>query len=1007
MRSMLLQRFVGMVAVLGICCALGLVGGVAVRAAEIKKRGEEKLSVEALEFFEGKVRPLLVKYCHECHAHDARKIRGGLLLDSRDGWAKGGDSGPAVVPGSLEKSLLIEAVRYKNRDMQMPPKRKLDAAEVAVFEKWVKMGAPDPRKGKAGGPKKRVIDIEKGRKFWSFMPLRVEKIDRLKDEGWAWSEIDRYILARLEAKGLRPASDTDRRTLIRRLYFDLIGLPPTPSDIEAFVKDESKDAYAKVVDRLLGSKDYGERWGRHWLDVARFAESSGGGRSLMFRNAWRYRDYVIDAYNKDKRFDDFIQEQIAGDLLESKTAEERNERMVATGYLALGPTNYEQQDKGLLRMEVVDEQIDTMGRTFLGMTLGCAKCHEHKFDPIPARDYYALAGIFRSTKVLTPGNVSGYVEKTLQVSGPRKAAYDQYKADERALAGLVNSLKKEIARLSKRKKAAIVKGKRHPRPLPVTGLVGVVVDESKAKRVGPWKHSTYSSNHIGRGYIHDQKMNKGGSKVVFTPALPREGMYEVRIAYNHGASRAARVPVEIRHAGGVKKIFVNQQAAPPIDGLMTSLGRYEFKVGMGHGVSVSNKGTNGFVIVDAVQFLEVKVKLGVNGVAKGTTKIQTATSDNALRKAQAADEVRRLLKLDGLKNDLRKLEAELKAMRRKAPTLGKAMTVDESPDAGDWHIHIRGQIRVLGPKVKRGFLTVATPGAPKAGADATIGKGESGRIQLAEWLVRRDHPLTSRVYVNRVWLHLLGKGIVPTPDNFGTMGRPPSHPKLLDYLATKFMDDGWSTKKLVRAIVMSRVYRLSTQAEESLKKGDPENDLFGRAERRRLEAEAIRDAILLISGKLDRKRGGLTIRKFTQYDNGYAFNTVRRSVYVPMFRNSLLELFDVFDVANPNLVVGKRVASTRPTQALYLMNSPFVMEQARAAAERLLKLKDLADDERLDRLYEMAVGRKPMTKERELTLKYLAQERETGEGGSDTRILQAWANVCQSVFASLDFRYLN
>ncbi len=755
----------------------------------------ESFSSETNEFFESRIRPVLAEHCYECHATRNHKAKAGLVLDSRSGWQVGGERGPALIPGDPDASLLVKAIRYKDTDLQMPPNKKLPAQVIRDLEKWVQLGAPDPREGDTVRIEKEAIDIEAGRTFWSFQPVRSPSPPEVSDIEWPINAIDRFVLASLESKGITPVAEADTYSLIRRTYFILTGLPPTPAAIQTFLERDIDQALPELVDHLLASPEFGERWGRHWLDVARYAESSGGGRSLMFKNAWRFRDYVIDSYNQDKPFDVFVREQIAGDLMPPHSdPETREAHVVGSGFLALGPINYELQDKELLRMEVVDEQIDTVGRAFLGMTLGCARCHDHKFDPIPTEDYYALAGIFRSTQSLVSGNVSGYVEKTLDESGVE--AWDRYQT---AL---------------KDKEAAI------------------------------------------------KKLGKNKDK---------EGVKE--------------------------------------------------------------------------------------------------------------------------------LKKEIAALKGSAPSPPpKAMSVAEftGEESRDWHVHLRGAIRNLGAKVPRGFITVATP--PGLSPQAKPNQDESGRRQLADWLTDPHQPLTARVYVNRLWHHVFGRGLVRTVDNFGQTGELPSHPALLDYLAANFVKEGWSTKALLRKLLTSRVYRLSIAGDPMAASIDPENQLLWRSHRRRLEAESLRDAMLFISGQLQKNAGGLTIEKFSAYDNGYQFgNFNRRSVYAPAFRNATLDIFKVFDFANPNMVEGRRVQTTLPTQALYMMNHPFVMQQAQAAAKKLLHQCDTSVGDRLKSLYLQTVGRPPTSEEQVVAARFL--EGLPPENG--------WSQVIHSLFASVDFRYLN
>ena len=907
------------------------------------------------DFFEKEIRPLLYKHCYKCHSAEAEKLKGGLMLDSRQGWATGGDTGPAIEPGDVEGSLLLRAVSYEDGDLKMPPKYKLADHERAALAAWVEAGAADPRDHQTVG-KAKGIDLAKGRKFWSFRPVvnhAVPKMNPAPGQGKNLGAIDRFILSRLAKEDIEQVDLARPETLLRRLYFDLIGLPPTPEQIDEFLTDPSPKAYARLVDRLLGSPQFGETWGRHWLDVARFAESSGGGRSLMFKDAWRFRDYVINAFNDDKPFDQFIREQIAGDLMPPGTRKQQNERFVATGFLALGPHNYELQDKELLRMEVVDEQIETVGRAFLGMTLGCARCHDHKFDPVPTNDYYALAGIFRSTQSLIPGNVSGWVARELEPEPALRKAIEQHAEETKQANVALKAAKKELRKVEE-----------------ATGKAGVYIDDLEAEIIGDWMKSTSNKNYFGDNYIHDKGEGKGQKKVIFTAELKEAGEYEVRFGYTAGTNRAQKAPVTIEHANGPTTIRVNQREKPPINDNFKIIGRFQFNAGKAV-VSVSNENTSDVVIADAVVFVPV-AELKKDSVPD-------------LRLAKLRGEVDRLVKrADALK-------------KTKSTDLPKAMSVQDEKETGDWHVHIRGEIRNKGAVVPRGFLQVASK--RKTVAQPTIAAGKSGRLELAEWVASSDNPLTSRVMVNRIWHHLIGKGLVRTTDNFGMMGEKPSHAALLDWLAHQFVVDQWSVKKMIRRIVMSRTYRLSSTGETTGWASDPENRLIWRANRKRLTAEAIRDSILSVSGQLSMQQGGPTIRKFSQYDWGYEFNTIRRSVYVPLFRNTLLEVMEAFDVANPNVVSGRRSETTLPTQALYLMNSPFVNAEAERAGERIIR-SGVSDAERVRLVYRLALGREPSAVEADVVMKFI-EESKTGQKS------RAWSALVHSLFGSVDFRHLD
>jgi hypothetical protein len=756
-------------------------------------------------FFEQKIRPVLIQECYKCHSDQARTPKGGLRLDTRTGLLTGGDSGPAVVPGAVEESLIVEALRHEG--LEMPPEGKLPDAVIADFERWIRMGAPDPRDDHAA-PARADLDPDAGAASWAFQPPRHHEVPEVSDSGWPHSDVDRFILVALEAKGLEPTHDADRRTLIRRATIDLTGLPPTPGEIDAFVTDLAPDAFARVVDRLLASLRYGERWGRHWLDVARYADSNGKDENLTLHDAFRYRDYVIAAFNLDTPYDRFVREQMAGDLLPSVDQARTDEQLTATGFLVVGPKVLADRDTEKRKMDVVDEQIDAVGRAFLGLTIGCARCHDHKFDPIPTADYYALAGIFSSTRTLDGVKlnnpvVSGWMLRPLGVDGPaRLAAQEEH---QKALAA-----------------------------------VAVRVKKAQANRKE-----------------HDD------------PATREE---------------------------------------------------------------------------------------------------------------------------------LERLEAEQKARKAAAPPAPPlVLAVRDEDQPADARINIRGNPHNLGAEVPRGFLSRARSASVPA-----IPAGQSGRRELALWLTDPANPLTARVMVNRVWQHLLGEGLVRTVDNFGRQGERPSHPELLDELALRFGADGWSVKRLVRSIMLSRVYQLACVEDPAAAQIDPEDRLLWRAHRRRVEAEVIRDAILAVSGRLDTAMGGSAVSSLGEraIDNeskgGLSTEgNTRRSVYLPVIRNDLPPVFEVFDFADPDVSTGKRDTTTVATQALFLMNSPFVMDQARLTAQRLLA-RPLDDAGRLTDLFRRALGRPPTDDERRQARDYL---------GADPD-LDAWTAVCLAVFGCTEFRFV-
>jgi hypothetical protein len=914
------------------------------------------LDPAAVEFFEKKIRPVLTQHCAGCHSADAaknKKLKGNLSLDSRTGVLKGGATGPALVPGKPAESLLLKALKYDG-DLRMPPKGKLPDAVIADVEKWIALGAPDPRGDTATAPGRQVgLTIDQGRKFWAYkLPVQPAVPKLTTHHSPLTTPIDRFVLAQLEARGLEPAAEADRTTLVRRLHYDLTGLPPSPEEVDAFVNDRAADAYEKLVDRLLAAPQFGERWGRHWLDVVRFAESVTL-RGFIFKEAWRYRDYVIDSFNADVPFNQFIKEQIAGDLLPAADHADRARKLVATTFLQLGNTNFEQQDKKQLRMDVVDEQLDVIAKGFLAQTVTCARCHDHKFDPIPTRDYYALAGILRNTKAMEHANVSKWIEVPLPADPQTETALQKH----------------ELAVAALRAKLAAAKEKAGPRiasgVLAVKDVPGIVVDDAQAKKVGEWMPSTFNKTYIGDGYIHDKDEGKGEKTLTFQPESVPPGKYEVRFAYSPGGNRATQVPVHVFSADGEKTVFVDMKKTPPIDGRYVSLGEYRFEKGGQAYVIVSNEGTKGHVCPDAVVFLSLDRK-------------EPPRKENRAPNAPG--------------DEVQGLEVELKKLVESGPKRALVMSVQEEPVIEDTRVHVRGTVHNLGEPAPRGFLTVALHGTPPA-----VPKDRSGRVELASWIASKDNPLTARVMVNRAWHWLFGAGLVRTVDNFGTTGERPSNQELLNHLALRFIDKNWSVKQLVRDIVLSRTYRQSATGAAATVAADPENRLFGRANRRRLEAECLRDTMLAVSGQLDLRPGGMTFPASLASDYGYKANSNRRSVYLPQFRNALPEMLEVFDAADPSTVTGQRNSGTVAPQALFMMNHPFVLEQSKRTAARLLAEKHSDDTARLVRAYRLALGREPTAGEREVARRFLKGKNET----------DAWSALVHALFASAEFRYVN
>ena len=933
-----------------------------------------------VQFFEAKIRPVLIKHCYECHSAESKSLKGGLLVDTAEGLKTGGDSGPSLFPGKPEDSVLLQALRYEN--YEMPPSGKLPEDVLKDFERWISMGASDPRTESVTRPTAKAgLDIEAGRSFWAFQPAESHVLPEVKNADWPKTWIDRFVLSQQEAKGVAPQADADRATLLRRISFDLVGLPPTDQDLKTFLDSEDPQAVERYVDHLLRSPQFGEHWGRHWLDVARYADSNGGDFNATFHEAWRYRNYIINAYNADRPFSELIVEQIAGDLLPAADKAARERQTVATGFLMLGTKMLSERDKEKLRMDVVDEQVSAVGSAFLGMTLGCARCHDHKFDPIPTKDYYALAGIFRSTQVLDgeiQKYVSNWVRQPLPIEPEHAAALKVYEEKSKELK---NRIKAAEETLKKQKSSASLTSYLEQ---------GITVDDTQAEVVGQWKASVHSKEFVGKGYIHDDKLDKGQKRVTFRTNLPADGEYEVRISYPGSNGRATNVPVTVVHSAGESVVTVDQSQVAPLEKLLRPIGIFEFNADKPAEVTISNAGTDGYVIVDAVQFVPKK-ELQMTVAAKDGEK---PASGAMAKEAQ---------------KDLEQLKQELKALTESAPPPAPvALAVNDAPQKGDCNICIRGETNMLGPKVARGFLQVAMFDEPPA-----IAADESGRLALARWVADSRNPLTARVYVNRVWHALLGAGLVRSVDNFGMLGDRPTHPELLDQLAVEFVAHDWSTKWLVRKIVLSHVYQLSSAYEERSWSADPENKLLWRAHRKRVPAEAIRDAMLSAGQQLDSRQSdsavsglGTLVTVNRADDGGYSQSEGNvRTVYTPVIRTELPSLLRVFDFADPDFVTGQRSETNVPAQALWMLNGEFVAAQSQRVVDRALK-EDLSTvSERIDQLYRFTLGRPPTIEEATIAQKFV--DRAGLDSLTDAKAREAWKELVHAIFASSSFRMLD
>ena len=1103
-------------------------------------------SPEQLEFFEKRIRPLLSDTCYKCHSEKAEKLKGGLMLDSREAMLKGGDTGPALVPGNPEKSLLIEAIHWTNSDLQMPPKKRLPAAQVADLEAWVKAGAPWPQEARTQKVPKVVFNLDKRKAdHWCWKPVANPQPPAVKHPVWLRGTVDQFILAKLEEKGLVPAPDADRVTLIRRASFDITGLPPAPADVESFMADTSPDAFAKVVDRLLASPAFGERWARHWLDLVRYAETRGHEFDPEIPNAWQYRDYVIRAFNAGVPYNQFALEHIAGDLIKPRlnAATGANESILGTGFWFLGEEVHSPVDIRQDETDRMDNRLDVMSKTFLSLTVACARCHDHKFDAISQRDYTALTGFlisssYRQARFETMENEKQIAEQLDQFrKGARQQVIDACrtnlakgvaqtsdfllaarevaqgaKAEDVAPIYSVDTaaLQAWVAELTKAKtdaghpfhafaKIAVETKGNDPADFArrLTGLVG----KTDAKPAAPQLPDAASivadfRNANAHARLQDgvsfgpRPLQPGDPILGTTAERPLLGIATRAAAYCDSAfknlvakesetdtgtlgswQRAGRTIRTADVALKTKSLWylvkgpgrayaaVNSHliVKGPLHGALLKewkvpadrwqwvehpLAAYE-----GHRVHVefSPQGTEDFAIAMVVQSATppplsqgwnnvLNSELGAANVNNPETlanAVQRALSTacgslgdaanlgkpGAEDRAALADWLVRNADLfcppgsasrkqltEGTRTFIAKqseLIARIRPDSRTAPAMFDGGGTDE-------FLLTRGSPKLPGAPVPRRFMeAISGPDQP------AVAEG-SGRLELARKIIDPANPVTARAIVNRVWHHLFGRGIVATVDNFGALGQAPSHPELLDHLASRFTgEQAWSVKKLIRDLMLSRTYKMSSHPmDPAAEQADPENLLLHRMNLRRLEGEAIRDAILAVSGRLNPKAGGPSVPvNLTAFmdgrgrpgRNGPLDGDGRRSIYIAVRRNFLPPMMLAFDAPIPFNTVGRRNVSNVPSQALILMNDPFVVEQAKTWASHL----PAADAKsRIAQMYLSAFSRQPSARELSDATAFLKAQSALYEA-TDPNDPRIWADLCHVLFNAKEFIYLN
>lgn len=971
-----------------------------IHAAEASKQG--------LDFFESKIRPVLVNNCYQCHSAKAaaeNKLKGKLLLDTREATLAGGESGPAVVPGKPDDSLLISALRHD--DFEMPPKGKLPDSIVSDFVHWIKIGAPDPRAGRAVIATQ--IDIEAGRKHWAFQPLASSEPPDVSDAGWIRTPIDRFLRAKQQAASASPNSMAGPRTLIRRTYYDLTGLPPSPEEVERFVRDAQQNldaAYGSLIDRLLESERYGERWARHWLDLVRFAESNGYAFDKDRPNAYHYRDFVIWALNEDMPYDHFVRLQVAGDLLantDAQTPEEALEAVnaiAATGFLVAGPftTQQTQKERERSRYEQLDDMIHTLGTSMLGLTVGCARCHDHKYDPLPQRDYYRLASVFSEVGFSDTG-----VNMQPQEHQKAKAEYDKAHAP---LAEALAKFEKEqlpdrFAKWLESRPSELPEPSlqvwHHIGPFPSESF-DKAFDEAFAPEAEIDLAKTYNDGKLKwtkqpkwkDGTVHNTLKGNNSANYLYRVI---ESPVARKVALSLGSDDAVKLWI---NGAEILSNKVGRGAAADQEKVDLPLkkGRNELLMKI-----VNGAGPSGFYF-----------KSSLDGTPPDIAKLLEMPQEkwNAKQKKQVLDWYKKL--------DERWLELNLAVEEHKKqepkPQLTKIYAAKVRGSTygfgGDtykvYHLR-RGNADNKEELAKPGALRVLMPDTESqtiwfAAAGESQSSGKPARTALAEWITDVDRGaghLLARVIVNRLWHHHFGRGIVATPNDFGTRGERPSHPELLDWLASELIRNGWRLKPIHKLIMTSTVYMQAGGESKTGLQHDPENLLWWRRESRRLEAEAIRDALLEVSGTLDRKMYG---------KGSLDQNSPRRSIYLTVKRSRLVPMLQLFDAPDAIQGVGSRQKSTVAPQALAMLNSATVRNLATKFAQRVKPNADTSIDEVIDRAYRIAFSRPPSNDELSQMKDFIERQSESrGKGGNSENL--AVRDFCHLLLCMNEFMYVD
>lgn len=1044
-----------------------------------------------LEFFENRIRPVLIEHCYECHSAESKGLKGGLLIDSAEGLRVGGDSGPALLPGDSTGSLLMQALRYESTEM--PPQGKLPDQVIADFARWIESGAVDPRTDSSSFQKPK-IDVEDFRNFWSFVPPNKPELPKVDRSRWPSHDIDYFVLAKMQENGLEPAAPASKRSLIRRATFDLIGLPPTPAEVEAFITDSSPKAFESVIDRLLQSPAYGERWGRYWLDVARYAEDQAHTFSVTPNtNGFRYRDWVISAFNSDMPYYLFLKRQIAADLMD-ETEEGRLQHLPALGYFGLGAQYYKNTDAAKAAADELDDRIDTLTRGFLGLTVSCARCHDHKFDPIPQQDYYSLAGIFQSSRLrnapLVPQpQVDAYQKAQKQIKdleeaiaqriatqGPkvREAGVEQIAAymmaiwkqsrarslklklsseliaeqtgvDSKTLKRWVDFLRKDETKknsvFAKWYEAIQADSEQQPSlsqsdPLEIPDTIRDAAQQTQnivalLLRQRDGLLSEAEANELAKYVDTGNAIYRSRMVTKSDPAVSIDvdiaGAKELYLVVSDGGNGNScdhadwAEPVLLKADGSelrltelkwreTKTTYGNVNVDRNVNGQRIRIGGTEYRFGLGtHATSmIVYELPENFTRFRAIGGLDNSGSDQGGCGANASVQFHVYTQSPRDVQINQEDVLERLfgdkgvfaVELDELEKYLPQEQSQalaeqrdsLKQLKESAPAMYPIAHVIAEAEPADMKVFIRGNPANQGETAPRRFLRILCNEEP---APYQMG---SGRLELADSIASSGNPLTARVMVNRIWQHHFGRGLVGTPDNFGVLGEKPTHPELLDYLTHLFLESGWSIKSMHREIMLSSTYQLSTDSNDSNSNIDADNRFLWRMNRRRLQIEAWRDALLAVSGRLDPQLGGPSTNLADVSNN-------RRTVYAFISRHELNNMLRLFDFPDANITASTRTETTVPQQQLFVLNSPFMIEQARAFAKRLLDEAGEDVDARIRYAFELAYGRSATQREVLLAKQFLSRDDEEEERSLNT--LNRWERYAQVILGSNEFMYLD